>query len=537
MDSLYTCEQVRRIDQQTIDAGVSAYVLMQRAAAAAFRAIAGRWPQCEQLLIVCGAGNNAGDGYELGSQAQAAGWQVQIFYLKPPATLHGPAFTAANAALHNGVNCQPFSAESLSRYLKTEPVVHSVIVDAMLGIGFSGALNAVYADAVTVINGCGLPVFAIDVPTGVNADSGHVDPVAVCADATLSVIARKQGLYTGDAPAFTGDMLFDDLGIPVSVLQQAPATEPAARGLDASLLRQTRLARSRTAHKGDSGHVLVIGGDHGFGGAALMAAEAAARAGAGTVSLLTRSAHVSAMLARRPEVMVLGIDDMSADNTAQVLALMARASAIVLGPGLGRSSWSQTLVQTALAQAASRALPLVVDADALNLLAATDVRWLQLAADAVRAQWVITPHPGEAARLLSCTAAQVSADRFASVRALRDKTGTVCVLKGAGTLLAYPDLSRPLDICLAGNPGMASGGMGDVLAGVCGAMLALGHSLTARHSVNAFDASQAAALAVCVHALAADQAAAQIGERGLMATDLLPRLPQVLSRCADRRAD
>lgn len=528
MKALYTSDQVRRIDQQAIACGISAYSLMQRAAAAVLRAIAQRWPHSSRLLVICGAGNNAGDGYELARQALAAGWQVQVYYLKAPSELHDAALMAADAAIATGVACQPFSQPEIFPQAGSVPSAPSVIVDALLGTGFGGSLRAPYAEAINAINNSHLPVLAIDVPSGLNADTGHVDSVAVKADVTVCVVARKQGLYTGDAPAFTGELLFDDLAIPSVVLTTEPAISPSARGIDATLLHSDNLVRSRTAHKGDSGHVLIIGGDAGFGGAAMMAAEAAARAGAGTVSLITRSAHVSAMLARRPEVMVHGLDDWNTPAGERASTLMANATAIVLGPGLGRSDWSAVLLDNTLSRAVRSRTPLVLDADALNLLAEQNLSWQELGSDQTRAQWIITPHPGEAARLLCWSTGQVCVDRFAAVRALQRKTGAVCLLKGAGTLLAFPDHSAPLDICLEGNPGMASGGMGDVLAGICGAMLAAGCSQQARSGAG-FDASMAARLAVCAHGEAADLAVAGLGERGLLATDLLLRLPALLS--------
>lgn len=534
MKALYTTEQVRRIDQQAIARGISAYALMQRAASAVLRAVIQRWPQSGHLLVVCGAGNNAGDGFELARQALDAGWQVQVFYLKAPAELGDAALTAANAALAAGVSCQPFSPEALLPCLRSDRNNQAVIVDALLGTGFSGQLRPAYADAVNAINASSVPVVSIDVPSGVNADTGWVKTQAVQADVTLCVVARKQGLYTGDAPAFTGELLFDDLGIPAPVLSDEPAATPSARGIDANLLRHAALQRSRTAHKGDSGHVLVIGGDLGFGGAAMLAAEAAARSGAGTVSLITRPAHVSAMLARRPEVMVHGVDAWVGDAAERALALMARASAIVLGPGLGQSEWSAILLENVLSRTRRSQIPLVLDADALNMLAAQNTPWQELGSSAQRAQWIVTPHPGEAARLMGCSARQIAEDRFAAVTALQHKTGTVCVLKGAGSLLAFPDRAVPLDICLEGNPGMASGGMGDVLAGICGAMLALGASLNASNAGLGFDASEAARLAVCAHGEAADQAVMELGERGLLATDLFSRLPALLSGTANR---
>lgn len=521
MISLFTADQVRQIDQQAIHSGITGYALMQRAASAALRVITQRWPQTRYLMVLCGGGNNAGDGYEIARQAVSLGVDVQVFALCVPEALRGDARVAAQAAVAAGVPCQLFDPEIAQHWLLMRRAQQTLLIDTLLGTGGKGALRSDYARAVNFMNNCEASVMAIDLPTGVCADTGYVDTQAVVADITLSVVARKQGLYTGDAPAFTGELLFDDLGI--------SGGEPSARGIDSRILQTAALARKRTAHKGDSGHVLIIGGDNGFGGAALMAAEAAARSGAGTVSLITRPAHVTAMLTRCPEVMVRGIDERNGNavdgNAAEsALSLIGRASVIVLGPGLGRSPWSLYLLYAVLERAAKRAIPLVLDADALNVLALQDTDWQTLAPEAQRAQWIVTPHPGEAARLLGCQTIEINKNRFSAARSLQQKTGCVVILKGAGSLLAFPDINTPMDICLEGNPGMASGGMGDVLSGICGALLALGRCGTVK-----FDASEAARLAVCAHGEAADLAAVALGQRGLLATDLFRFLPGLLS--------
>jgi NAD(P)H-hydrate epimerase len=222
--------------------------------------------------------------------------------------------------------------------------------------------------------------------------------------------------------------------------------------------------------------------------------------------------------------MAHGIDDWQGDAAERALQLIQRASVIVLGPGLGRSPWSHALLHTVISRAVQWRIPLVLDADALNLLAAQHTVWEELAPAAQRAQWILTPHPGEAARLLQCDTAQVNTDRFKAVTNLQTLCGCVVILKGAGSLLAFPSEDALIDICLEGNPGMASGGMGDVLSGICGAMLALGRSAAVR-----FDAADAARFAVCAHGEAGDIAAARIGQRGLLATDLLEFLPGLLS--------
>lgn len=274
---------------------------------------------------------------------------------------------------------------------------------------------------------------------------------------------------------------------------------PVAERLDKALLEAWLPPRKRNAHKGDMGHVLILGGASGFGGAALLASEAAARLGAGKVSLATAPEHVAACLTYRPEVMVHGVR-----SAAGLGDLASQAGVVVVGPGLGQGAWGQGLLQTALA--ASR--PLVVDADGLNLLA-THCSGLR------RDDWILTPHPGEAGRLLDCSTRQIEADRPAAACALQQRYGGVVVLKGAGTLVAGPG---GLALCPYGNPGMASGGMGDVLSGMLGALLAQG--LPVEGAVKLGIIESAARLGVLVHALAADLAAREAGERGLLAADL-----------------
>lgn len=522
---LYNCAQVRQIDEQAIASGIPAYALMQRAALALLRCIRQRLPATGHLLIICGGGNNGGDGYELARQAHMAGLSTQICWLVAPDNLRGAAREAADAALAASIPCQPFApadAAALISLLPERLRAGTVIVDALLGTGAAGAPRPAFEQAIVWINQSGLPVVAVDIPSGVNADTGFVLSQAIKATVTLSLMARKQGLYTGDAPAFTGELYFDDLAVPAAVLADAPASTPSALAIDASVLNRLPL-RSRSAHKGDAGRVLVVAGDHGFGGAALMASEAAARAGAGAVTLMTRQAHVAPMLSRCPEIMVHALEHWQGEAAERADRLLHHASSVVLGPGLGQSAWSNALLHQVLTRAVARQIAMVLDADALNLLAAQAVVWDELAPASVRAQWIITPHPGEAARLLGCGTQDIRADRLAAARALQKKTGTVVVLKGAGTVLALPQPDAVPEICLEGNPAMAAGGMGDVLAGICGALLAQ----------PAISAPQAARFAVCAHGEAGDLAAAELhANRGLLATDLLRFLPRLLSLSA-----
>jgi len=282
----------------------------------------------------------------------------------------------------------------------------------------------------------------------------------------------------------------------------------STRQLKYQSIKHLLFKRSKHSHKGNNGHVLVIGGDHSFGGAALMAAEAAARSGAGLVSVATRSEHVTAYISRCPELMVKAVED-----ATTLTSLLDKATSIVIGPGLGQSEWSLNCVKAAFENKADKTKSLVIDADALNLLSLNKV---DIPASK---QFILTPHPGEASRLLGCSCEEVKADRVEACLLLHKKYGGICLLKGAETLIASEENGRVvLESCSHGNPGMGSGGMGDILSGVIGGLLAQKFSL-----------ADGARLGVCIHSLSADLAAAETGERGLMATDLLPYIHKLVN--------
>ena len=476
---LYRAEQVRELDRRTIAGGIAGFALMQRAAAAAWQALRARWPGARSLTVLCGGGNNGGDGHVLAALAAAEGLAVQRVLVKPVEALTGDARRAADMATAAGVAAVPWQSGL--------PFEGEVVVDALLGTGLGGEVRGAAREAIEAVNASARPVLAIDIPSGLHADTGARLGVAIRATLTVTFIADKLGLYTGAAPAHVGEPVFCALGVDA---EGEADLVPAARRLEAGLIAAWLPPRPRDAHKGDCGHALVLGGAPGFGGAALLAAEACARLGAGKVSLATAPEHVTASLVRRPEVMVHGVR-----GAGDLATLPEGADVLVVGPGLGQGSWGQGMLQAALA--ASK--PLVVDADGLNLLT-TRPKGRR------RDDWILTPHPGEAARLLGCSGGEVEADRPAAARALQRRFGGVVVLKGAGTLVAGPE---GLAVCPHGNPGMASGGMGDALSGILGALLAQGLPL-----------ETAARLGVLVHALAADRAAHAGGERGLLAGDL-----------------
>ncbi len=488
--SLYRAEQVRELDRIAIDElGIPGLSLMQRAGHAAFEALRQRWPRARHIGVLCGTGNNGGDGSVLAGLAQAAGLRVSVWQVGDARRLHGDALSARQQITDAGLRVEGFVGQDLS--------VADVLVDGLLGTGLGGEVSGIWREAIGAINaagdaGCG--VLALDIPSGLQADSGAVLGVAVRADVCVTFIGLKLGLFTGQGPDHCGEVLFDDLDVPP---QTYVRLVPAATRLTPPPVGAWLPPRRPCAHKGDFGHVLVMGGDHGMSGAARLAGEAALRCGAGLVSLATRAEHTQAISAARPELMCHGVD-----GGVSLKRLMRRATVLAIGPGLGQNAWGRRLLGAALA---SR-LPLVVDADALNLLAAEPLR---------RDGWVLTPHPGEAARLLGRTTAEIQVDRLAAARALQRKYGGVVVLKGAGTLII--DEAGEVGLCDAGNPGMASGGMGDVLTGVIAALMAQG-----------LDGAEAARRGVCLHAAAADRAATA-GQHGLLASDLFPHLRELLA--------
>ncbi|SDD16679.1 NAD(P)H-hydrate dehydratase [Aquimonas voraii] len=496
---LFAEAAVRAIDARLIEAlDGDAYALMQRAAWSALDALKQRWPRARTLAVVCGPGNNGGDGWVLARLAESAGFDAWVVHLR--ADDHRGSEEARRARCDwrgrrvAWEDDPELAAESLG--------LADLVVDAVFGLGLTRAPAAPHADLIEAINLAPSPVLALDLPSGVDADTGAVPGAAVRADVSISFVAAKPGLYTGAGRALSGERRLASLLLE-GVDPPGPSAhfEPMAIALDARALAGALPRRRMDAHKGDSGHVLVLGGTSGMAGAALLCARAALRAGAGLVSMGTRAAHAAALVAAQPECMVRGVEAVS-----DLDPLLERSSVVALGPGLGQGEWGRALFGQVLA--AHRLC--VLDADALNLLA-------QMPRACPHA--VLTPHPGEAARLLGVSTTEVQRDRYTALAHLVQRYECPVVLKGAGSLVGAPgEVPRVID---AGNPGMAVGGMGDLLAGVIAALIAQG--------LAAFDAAVLGALA---HAVAGDLAAAE-GERGLLPSDLLPLIRQVLNRPAE----
>ena len=484
--NIYSVAAVRETDRTTIeDHGVPGYTLMTRAGAAAVREARERYPDAARWQVICGAGNNGGDGYVVARLAAQDGIVVSVLTLVDPDKLSGDAATAWGDFAAEGGVVMPWSGA-----LDNEA---DLLVDGILGSGLERDVSGDFADAVAAINAHEAPVLALDIPTGIHGDTGIVLGSAVRADMTVTFVGLKSGLFLGDAPAHCGVVRFAGLDIPDRVRADI---EPAYRRLDDSSLAAALKPRARGAHKGDFGHVLVVGGGEGMPGAVRLAGEAALRTGAGRVSIATHPSHAAMLVATRPELMSYAVTD--AEDLAP---LLEKADVIAFGPGLGQSEWAQRLY--ACVAAASQSA--VWDADALNLLALTPES---------TANRVITPHPGEAATLLGLSTVEIQADRPGALASLAGKFGGTAVLKGAGSLISAG--SVPF-ICTSGNPGMAAPGMGDVLTGIVAALIGQG-----------FTPGLAAAMGVEVHARAGDRAALA-GERGLLASDLMTELRTILN--------
>jgi hydroxyethylthiazole kinase-like uncharacterized protein yjeF len=369
------------------------------------------------------------------------------------------------------------------------------VLDALLGTGIDREVGGEYRSAIEFLNSLDCPVVAIDIPSGLNADTGCVMGCAVRAQSSVTFVGRKRGMYTADGADYCGNITFDDLSIPTEV---AGAITGSGSLVKTDYLHGLLATRKRNSHKGSYGHVLGVGGIEGMSGAVRLCGEAALRSGAGRVTLATDPVHAALVNLSRPELMVKPVA-----GTDDLLKLVNDAHIIAAGPGLGRTDWSGSLFKVCLGSDA----PMVVDADGLNLLA-------EQGSAITRGNWILTPHPAEAARLLNCKTADIQQDRVTSAQAIARGYNAVVALKGCGTIIAGPD--GEYAICPLGNPGMATAGSGDVLTGIIAALLGQGLSC-----------QEAAIAGVVAHAAAGDLAAQSVGEMSLIAGDIIDQLPAV----------
>lgn len=530
--SLYKAAQVKNIDRYAIEqCDVDGYGLMVQAAEAAFSSLLSRWPNVRQLIVLCGGGNNGGDGLVIARLAVQHDIAVKLVLTGQPQNLQGEAKQAVEDVQKAGIDI--FSPENIQWKDPEFETTEVVIVDALLGTGLSSEVAEPYLGLIEQANQSGLPILAVDVPSGLNASTGTIHGCSIQADATITMIEYKQGLFTGAGPVVCGEVSLAQLNLP----KQARDSEQAIATLESwKQIQHVKRFESRAldSHKGHFGHVMVVGGDLGFGGAISLAAGAALRSGAGLVSVATRPEHVPAVLSRHPEAMVHGVQ-----SGQDLQTLLDRADVIVIGPGLGQSYWGEQLLQQVMAVHS----PVLIDADGLNILAKGRIKH-----NLSERISVVTPHPGEAARLLGSDVSAVQKDRFKAAKNLSKKLSSSVVLKGVGSLVstreAEPEESdAKLDapakpdtltsVCQNGNPGMASGGMGDVLSGILGSLMA--QSLNSNNSDQAFvnESTFNQALhdlvvsGVCLHGAAADLAANE-GQAGMLASDVVDSIKYLL---------
>jgi hydroxyethylthiazole kinase-like uncharacterized protein yjeF len=478
--ALYSTAQVRELDAQAIgERGIAGYTLMKRAGEAALRYLRSQWPMAHRIVIVCGSGNNAGDGYVLARFAQAAGLGVTVLAAGAPEALRADARQAYQDFAASGGSVRAFASDQLG--------AGEVIVDALLGTGLKGRVRDTLVPVIRAVNAARRPVFALDIPSGLDGDAGTVVGEAIRAEATVTFVGLKTGLFVADGPEFAGTVFFDDLELP------APDLAPRLTRITESEIQAALPRRPRASNKGDFGRALIVGGGPGMPGAARLSGEACLRVGAGLVTVAVAPENVTAIAAGRPELICVAVS-----GEGPLAEALERADVVAVGPGLGRSSWARNALKAAL----GCGKPLVVDADALNLLS-------EVGATA-REDWILTPHPGEAGRLLGISAQDIQRDRLGSLERLLQRFHGTVVLKGAGTLVGAR--GRTPGLCERGNPGMATAGTGDVLTGVITGVLA-----------QCRDPWAAARTGVLVHAMAGD-AAARGGERGVLALDLVREL-------------
>ncbi len=487
------------MDRIAIDRyGYSGLLLMKTAGERAFANIMACFSGVEPMVVLCGSGNNGGDGYVVAKCAQAIGLEVVVVQASEPKTRD--AIQVCHEFVDRGGSIITSDTNDIE-------VLQSagLIIDGLFGTGLNRAPSGFYADLIRVANQASCladcPVVALDIPSGLDSDTGFAFDPCIKAAMTVTFIGKKFGLFTGQGKNCSGRIKFEDLNLPGDIQK---SVKPIARIIPRPELKK----RVPDSHKGDYGNIIIAGGDNGMLGAALLAGRAALRCGSGRVTVLSTERHLDMPALHCPELMSQCIE-----NETGFARLCEHSDVVVVGPGMGLSDWSKQIFDCLI----ELQKPMVIDADGLVLLADAFGK-----RDAGKHDhWVLTPHPGEAATLLGCSTADVQKDRIGAVKAIGEQFGGVCVLKGAGTLIA--DLSAAVGVCDRGNPGMASAGTGDVLAGIIGSLI--GQNLDSGN----LDLGKAAQAGVWLHATCADKIAGKIGMASLLAGDIIDALPETLS--------
>ncbi len=507
-----TAEAMREVDRRAIEEiGVPSLVLMENAALGVVDALGELCPDAERVAVFCGPGNNGGDGLAVARQLFSRGYGVEILLALGGRSLAGDAAIQRGICERLGIPLLEISEEPEIAPALAAAAAADVVVDALFGTGLGRPLEGFLAELVEGINGLGRPVLAVDLPSGLSGSSHRLPGPHVVAEWTVTFAAPKVAHLLTPAADAVGELVVADLGVPPSLVDEA---EGDLYLLEEDEIRLLLPPRPAAAHKGDFGHALILAGGPGRAGAAILAARAAVRSGAGLVTAAVPAPVADPVDLGSIESMTRALP---ADATGELAAAAAQAvlealpgkDALAVGPGLGRSTGAESAIREVVLGAG---VPLVLDADGLNAFAGclAELR-------ARPAPTVLTPHPGEMGRLLGISASDVQDDRLAAVRRAAAESGAVVVLKGHRSLVAEP--GGPVWINPTGNPGMASGGTGDVLTGMIAALLA-----------RRLPAAAAARVAVFAHGLAGDRAAERRGEVGLAAGDLVDELPAVWIR-------
>ncbi|HEY1955199.1 MAG TPA: NAD(P)H-hydrate dehydratase [Polyangiaceae bacterium] len=501
MKPVLSRDQIRAFDRAAIERAVPSLVLMENAGRNATdvleRELLASSARAKRVLVVCGTGNNGGDGFVIARQLLVRGARVQVALVGDRSKLSADAKTNASAWSGLGGTIETLTAPpSLDET--------DAVVDALFGTGLDRPLEGLARDVVEKISTVRERVFAVDIPSGLDAQTGAILGAAVHASHTATFAHYKLGLLTPSGATYAGKIHVVDIGVPASLVDHV--------GHDAALLEPSDIARliaPRTpdTHKFRAGHVGILAGSPGKTGAALLVARGALRAGAGAVTVATWRDALPSLQARQLEVMTASLDELDKPLIEVAASFASAKRAIVAGPGFGTDERAATAIRALLVGYDGN---VVLDADALTLYAA---RPAELAS--ARAKLILTPHAGEAARLLATTSDAIESDRFTAARTLSSKTRAVVVLKGAHTIIASPD--GRLAICGAGNPSLATAGAGDVLAGIIGANAC---------NLQPFDAACAG---VHLHAAASDRWAGTGRHRGLLASEIADQLPDVLA--------
>ena len=509
-----TAAEMRELDRLAIDTyGIPGVVLMENAGAQVARILWQEFPDLSRrrIAVLCGPGNNGGDGFVIARYLHNASVAVRVFIVGEPERIRGEARTHLEMLRCAGIAPQAANTSESVQAVCAQLAEYDILIDALLGTGLKAGVSGFFQQVITAMNASARPVVAVDVPSGLSADVGTLLGGHVRAHLTVTMALPKQGLLLYPAAEHVGKLVVVDIGFPAAVREHESVH---CHVLEPRIIASHLAGRAADTHKGSYGHLLVVAGGLGKTGAGVLASLAALRSGAGLVSYALPHSLNAAMEAKLTEVMTITLPEaeegvLGADAAKRVMEWIEGKDALILGPGLGTHPETVRCVHDILRQVR---LPVVLDADGLNALAIAPH-----SLGNIQAPLILTPHPGELARLRQTTTAAIQADRLTAARETAQAYDAVVVLKGAHTIIAEPE--GALHINLTGNPGMAAAGSGDVLSGVIGALLGQGYT-----------PSVAARIGVHVHGLAGDLAAATLGERSLMAGDLVDTLPHAFQQ-------